>query len=331
MTVLAIDGGGTKTAAVITTLEGQVLAQVQAERSNPTTMTPDEFRLIMTGILDDLCKQNKDAYKALSYAHAGMSGVTENNNEQLLRSTVEPHLPDGCGFTISNDSVNCLMAGTLGAPGIVQVAGTGAITYSLDENGGGQRTAGWGYLFDDEGSGFDLGIQALKKVFKAYDGRGAETQLTEKLLQHFEVESVPEIIEAVYGGEDHARSIVAPLGRYVTELFYRDAESASIVRGATKGFFHSIVSCFKKSTFSNSDIPVILAGGVFTDFELFRTELERLRAETDYLFRFRPLNMQPVGGAAIAPLNLTAAKAEAFARTFNDSYGVKLTQGKKFC
>lgn len=320
MTVLAIDGGGTKTAVVLTTLEGQVLAQVQAGSSNPTTMTSDEFMLLMTGLLDNLRKQDKAAYEALSFAHAGMSGVTENKNEKLLRSTMEPHLPNGCRFTISNDSVNCLMAGTLGRAGIVQVAGTGAITYSLDENGGEHRTAGWGYLFDDEGSGFDLGIQALKKVFKAYDGRGAETQLTDKVLQHFGVEAVPEIIEVVYGGENHARNIVAPLSSYVTGLFHRDSEAASIVRQAAEGFFNSIVSCYKKSVFSDSDIPVILAGGVFTEFELFRTELERLRAKTDYLFRFMPLNMQPVGGAAIAPLKLNPNEAEAFARTFNGSY-----------
>jgi len=326
VTILAIDGGGTKTAVALTTLEGKVLAQAQTGRSNPTTMTTDQFSSTMTGLLEEIRWQNQKAYDALSYAHAGMSGVTENNNEPLLRNTVEPHLPDGCRFSISNDSVNCLMAGTLGSPGIVQVAGTGAITYSLDERGQEHRTGGWGYLFDDEGSGFDLGIQALKKVFKAYDGRGAATQLTDRLLRHFGVDTVPEMIGIVYGEEEHSRNIVSRLGSYVTELFYKDEEAASIVRQASERFFHSIESCFKKSVFHSSEIPVILAGGVFTDFKLFHSELERLRGKTDYQFRFKPLYMQPVGGAAIAPLKLTAPEAEAFADTFNRSYRSKINQ-----
>ena len=43
------------------------------------------------------------------------------------------------------------------------------------------RVGGWGYVLGDEGSGYDIGRQALVAIMKSYDGRGKSTQLTEAL------------------------------------------------------------------------------------------------------------------------------------------------------
>ncbi|WP_040226916.1 N-acetylglucosamine kinase [Bhargavaea cecembensis] len=323
MTVLGIDGGGTKTAAVVCGLDGQVLARAEAGPSNPTVMKADEFSAVLSGLFNELRARDGAAFGQISAAHFGMSGVTESGNERLVEETARQFLPDGCRLSVSNDSLNALMSGTLGAPGIVQVAGTGAVTYSLDDAGGEHRVGGWGWLAGDEGSGYDLGIRSLRSVFRAYDGRGPETGLTASVLGHFGVASVPELIPVLYGdgGGVHPRSRIAPLGRYVTELARTDEAAGGIVRVACDGFFDSIVACFRKSEFHGSEIPVVLAGGVFTDFGVFEEELEKLRAGSGFRFRFvRPV-LPPVGGAAIAPLGLDRRDAEAFAARFNGSYG----------
>ncbi|SIT72248.1 BadF/BadG/BcrA/BcrD ATPase family protein [Edaphobacillus lindanitolerans] len=321
MTILAIDGGGTKTAAVLCELDGRVLARLEAGPSNPTVMQPGEFVLALSEVFERLRSMEPEAFGRLAFVQAGMSGVTENGNERLVKEAADRFLPAGCRLSVSNDSVNALMAGTLGTPGIVQVAGTGAITYSLDEEGRAHRVAGWGYLFDDEGSGYDLGNQALRCVFRAYDGRGRETALTGAVLNHFGVPAVPDLIPLLYGsGGMHPRSLVAPLGRYVVELARTDEAAGSIVRRASEGFYECVVSCFRKSAFAGSDVPVVLAGGVFSDFELFFGELERLRSGSGHEFRFVRPKMPPVGGAAIAPLKLDLSEAEAFAEKFNGSY-----------
>ncbi|MET3576151.1 BadF/BadG/BcrA/BcrD ATPase family protein [Bhargavaea ullalensis] len=322
MTVLAIDGGGTQTAAVLCGLDGRVLARAEAGPSNPTVMSPGEFAAVLSGLIGRLRAADPEAFEQLAFLHAGMSGVMESGGGRLVREAAGKLLPAGCRLSVSNDSVNALMAGTLGAPGIVQVAGTGAITYSLDEAGAEHRVAGWGWLFDDRGSGFDLGIEALRSVFRAYDGRGAETALTRAVLKHFGVAEVPDLIPLLYGDEGvHPRSLVAPLGRCVVELAREDAAAGAIVRRACGEFWECVVSCFRRSAFSGSSVPVVLAGGVFSDFGLFRGELEQLRAGSGYEFRFVAPKMPPVGGAAIAPLELAPGAAEAFAEKFNETYG----------
>src|SRR5690625_7894553 len=73
-------------------------------------------------------------------------------------------------ITVHHDAVTALYSGTLGEEGIVQIAGTGAITFGLTNAGEEMRVGGWGHLFSDHGSGYMIGRDALEKVFLAYDG-----------------------------------------------------------------------------------------------------------------------------------------------------------------
>ncbi|MDQ0352328.1 N-acetylglucosamine kinase-like BadF-type ATPase [Alkalibacillus filiformis] len=43
---------------------------------------------------------------------------------------------------VANDAINALYAGTYGEPGIVQIAGTGSITYGINEEGKASRIGG---------------------------------------------------------------------------------------------------------------------------------------------------------------------------------------------
>ena len=103
--------------------------------------------------------------------------------------------------TVDHDAITALYSGTLGRPGIVQIAGTGAITYGINQNGERGRVGGWGHLFSDHGSGYAIGRDGLSAAFMAHDGLTEYTSLTELFLQHFEKEELPDIIRAIYQGE----------------------------------------------------------------------------------------------------------------------------------
>ncbi|UUZ96407.1 hypothetical protein LJK87_20105 [Paenibacillus sp. P25] len=62
-------------------------------------------------------------------------------------------MPEHTAWTIANDAVAALAAGTSGEAGIVLIAGTGSIAYGYDpETGEAVRAGGWGYLLGDEGA-----------------------------------------------------------------------------------------------------------------------------------------------------------------------------------
>jgi N-acetylglucosamine kinase-like BadF-type ATPase len=64
-------------------------------------------------------------------------------------------------------------------PGILLLAGTGSVAWARSADGRDARVGGWGQLVGDEGSGWALGIGALRAALRAADGRGGETTLTE--------------------------------------------------------------------------------------------------------------------------------------------------------
>lgn len=302
MYVLGIDGGGTRTTGIVADECGNVYMHVIAGRSNPNTLQQTEFEEVICGLARELKRQNEAIFNQLSVCFAGIAGVGESGRDKEVAALLGRELPAGTTVTVRNDAFNALYSGTLGGPGIVQIAGTGAVTLGINEKGEVARSGGWGYLFDDEGSGFYLGNEALKAVFRSFDNRGQATSLTDRITDFLVVENVPDIIGKVYGKE-HPRSVVAPLARLVLQEAQADDEVAKeIVESACEKMMHSIEACHDRLFDKNDSTAIVLSGGVFTDYELFEQKFSELSRQSIPNAIFRSTQVPPVGGAVLAGL-----------------------------
>lgn len=323
MYILGIDGGGTKTTALIADEYGNVYSQAITGRSNPNTLSEEQFEHVIIDLLNQLRENNKDIFNRIEVCFAGMAGVGESGRDEKMKSLLLQHLPLNSLVIVQNDAVNALYSGTLGSPGIVQIAGTGAITIGLNENKKMVRVGGWGYLFDDEGSGFYLGNEALRAAFQHYDGRGMDTALTEAIIKHFEVKAVPDLIEKIYG-KDHPRSVIAPISRYVVKLAEQGDQIANkIIEKACKKMMQSIKSCHSQLFNRDHHTSVILSGGVFTNDVIFIEHFQKLSIESNPNLKFSKTLIPPVGGAIAAGLRAVQKNIEPnFVEILNN--GVKL-------
>ncbi|MET4562531.1 N-acetylglucosamine kinase [Lysinibacillus parviboronicapiens] len=321
MYVLAIDGGGTKTSAVICDEHGCIYAKVITSRSNPTAMDAKSFELTIHNLLQKLQAQNPQIFAALHSCFAGMAGVKERQAEEKVNAIIRQYVDKTTAVVIENDALIALYAGTLGQEGIVQIAGTGAITMGYDNQRNYHRVGGWGYLFDDEGSGYDLGIQALKAVFQSYDQRAKPTALTDVLLQHFSMEHVPQLIESIYG-KGHPRSVIAPLSRYVFQVADQgDAVANSLIQEACVKYYTAIKACYDYMTWEQTNIPVVLAGGVFSNRAYFVPKLEQLAAQERLPLHFISPILEPIGGAAVGAFNMENIQLDdQFVQAFQENY-----------
>ncbi|WP_419959965.1 BadF/BadG/BcrA/BcrD ATPase family protein [Psychrobacillus sp. BM2] len=302
MYVLGIDGGGTKTTAMVADKNGTVYMKAITRGSNLNTMTLKEFDIVISGLLLQLNVQNDEIYNQISICFAGMAGVGESGRDVEVASLLRKYLPKDIHIIIKNDALNALYAGTLGEAGIVQIAGTGSITFGVNDESKTVRSGGWGYLFDDEGSGFYLGNEALRAVFKEFDQRGPATLLTTAFLEYFEVNLVPDIIGKVYGSE-HPRSIIAPLSQLVVDAAMANDEIAkSIITHACTEMMCSIQSCHDQLFERNHATNIVLSGGVFTNTNFFIDYFHQLAKEKLPNIRFKRALVSPVGGAVIAAL-----------------------------
>src|SRR5690606_32133686 len=79
-------------------------------------------------------------------------------------------------------------------PGLLVIAGTGSVAWGRAEDGRAARAGGWGHLLGDEGSGYALGLEALRAVVRAHDGRAPETTLRDAVLSHARARAPEELI-----------------------------------------------------------------------------------------------------------------------------------------
>lgn len=326
MYVLGIDGGGTKTTGIVADEFGNVYMHAVTGRSNPNTLQQEEFEEVICGLVRELKEQDDATFNQLSICFAGIAGVGESGRDAEVAALLARELPAGTKVIVRNDAFNALYSGTLGGPGIVQIAGTGAVTLGINEKGDTARSGGWGYLFDDEGSGFYLGNEALKAVFRSFDNRGPTTSLTERVTEYLAVQNIPDIIGKVYGKE-HPRSVVAPLGRLVLQEAQADDEvSKGVVEKACVEMMHSIEACHRRLFDSNHTTSIVLSGGVFTDADLFAGRFRELAQHSLPNAVFQTSKVPPVGGAVLAGLAeaLTTVTPE-FASRLNEQLQERVT------
>src|SRR5699024_2233398 len=128
----------------------------------------------------------------------GISGTGHPRARQTVHQALSETMPSARSMAVDNDAIIALYSGTLGQPGIVQISGTGSITYGINHDGERDRVGGWGHFIGEKGSGFRLGSDALQAAFVANDPAGSATMLEESIRHFFRKQSLPDIIPEIY-------------------------------------------------------------------------------------------------------------------------------------
>lgn len=174
---IGIDGGGTKTEAILTNREGRVMARALTDATNPNDVGVETSVTRMTWLTQQLLSQT-DIAPSKTYLFAGISGAL--NHQKALTEGLCQAMPDLAHVEIGSDIINLMYAELPMGDGACVICGTGSACFLRCDDVL-YRIGGWGYLLDSAGSGYDLGRMALEYALKAYDGRGSETVLTDLL------------------------------------------------------------------------------------------------------------------------------------------------------
>jgi N-acetylglucosamine kinase-like BadF-type ATPase len=99
--------------------------------------------------------------------------------------------------------------------GVTVDAGTGSIARGWTPDGHQAGAGGWGATLGDEGSGYWIGLQAMRAICEAQDGRTEETGLAQLVFEHFGFRDVWDMVFQVSYGmvrptEDNALPRVGP-------------------------------------------------------------------------------------------------------------------------
>ena len=295
---LGIDGGGSKTAAVIVDTGGIRRGQGHAGSANYHAV----------GLEAAVANFNQAAAQAAAEAGctlplaAGWIGIAGHDSSADHDLLLPYFYPLASAVRLTNDA-ELVLAALDQAIGVALIAGTGAIAVGRDGSGSYKRTSGWGHILGDEGSGYYVGHLALQAVVRALDGRGPSTLLERSLLDHWKLHSADELLTQVYhhaGKAEIAR--IAPLVFEVARSA-RDSVATRIMRQAARELALAALTVANELDFARDELPLALGGSLL----LFEAEY---RAHALQLIRRRrqvsdvTLVTEPALAAALAARTL---------------------------
>jgi N-acetylglucosamine kinase-like BadF-type ATPase len=296
---LGVDGGGTRTRALLVAADGAVLGAGEAGSSNVNAAGFD-------AAVGALLEATRAAWasagigaRAVDAAFLGISGAANPATARRIeRAITEAGAVASGRCGVASDIEAALAGGIPGRPGMALIAGTGTFCLGRDGTGKLARCGGWGWLVDDEGGGAGLGRAALRAVFLAGDGRGAPTGLSSLVLAHAGVGGVLDLVPWIYGrpAQGPACAALAPL---VTRAAAEgDAVALGLLRdgaGALAGLVRRVV---EQLVWSGSP-ELILVGGLARSGAPYQPLVEEaLRTAVPGLRIVEPV-LTPVAGAAL--------------------------------
>ena len=212
---IGIDGGGTLSRLVAIDKDMNIIG---SHICGPTNITSVPYEKVFGNIQSLLSEFNAQTGTRIEDCRSiciGVAGAKTSDNASKT-AKIFRDLGFWGNLTIMNDAELVLIAETKGEPGLAIIAGTGSVGFAMDHSGDILRVGGWGHIIDDGGSGYRIGMDAIKATLMDFDGRGAKTALTDMIKSKFELEEIPQILGHIYT-DNFNKSKIAEIALLVSE------------------------------------------------------------------------------------------------------------------
>ena len=298
---VGIDGGGTKTEFVSFLADGTVLGRVVTERSNPNDVGGEACLNTLTAGISKLMQGTvpKAVFAGIAGAGAGdWKTVLSKSLSEKLGTTVWVDTDAACVLSLAPDPRHSAMV----------ISGTGSCVF-VRRGDQLYRLGGWGQLFDESGSAYDVGKDAIRHALAVEDGLEEESELFHRLCKALGT-PVFAAIPAIY---EKGRAYIASLAPIVCEEAER-GEPISL--GILEKNARRLAELLKLAGKRYGAEEFICAGGFFRG-DIFRTLVAEKSGCTLLDAKF-----PPVCGACIEVLcRMKRCVPEDFRENFEKSYG----------
>ena len=254
---VGVDGGGSKTLAVIVDTQGRERGRALAGSGNHAVVGLEQAVSQLRAAVEKAA-QAAGCRLPLQAAWFGVAGVDSSHDHDRLF----PHLSALALRVLLTNDAELVLGALDNRVGVALIAGTGAIGLGRNAQGDFARASGWGHLLGEEGSGYELGRQALISAVRAADGRGPQTLLLDRILEHWHLPDASGILAQVYPDADTAK--IARLSSLVyTAARAGDAVARAIVQRAVNELALVATTVSDKLRFSDQPLPLALGGSLF--------------------------------------------------------------------
>ena len=300
--ILGVDGGGTKTTVQIADCNGKLITEEKSGSSNYKSVGIENAKIninsAVLGAVRNLKASDKIFFKSSCF---GLSGNDSREDKSIYRKIIFnskiKHYLNSSKTIICNDTRIGLAAGSNSRNGIMIICGTGSNCFGINEEGKEAKVNGWDYILGDEGSGYEIGIKALRALMRAYDGRGSATLLSKTILEDLNIKNVSELIRWAYK-DSFSKDRIAAIAKTVCRTAEMEDEvSIGILKEEADEAVLSATTVINKLNLTDKEFDLVFVGNVFKCEKYFKAFLMKKLKDKFPKINFKPLTKKPVEGA----------------------------------
>ena len=275
--VLALDAGGTKTAAWLVEFGNgsthRVLGRGRSTAGNPLSIGFSEATRVITEAVGRAREDARQPAASISRAVLSIAGAIDPEvRSQFIQWGNEIGLAQQ--IAIVPDVLPVLAAGTPQCCGVALISGTGSAAFARSADGRTSLCGGWGYLLGDEGSGYAIGRAAVRGALDEEELNQPPRPLTAALLQFLKARSPKELTKTVYRSAD-SRATVASLAPLVIRAAEEgDLFAAAIVDAAARDLAALAARAARVVGLADGPFALAIAGGVLVGSKLLQNQLQ---------------------------------------------------------
>ena len=285
--VIGVDGGGTKTEASAYDSDGK--AMITSVKGFANLLNNKEIALdnIVSAIREII---DRFGTNDLSGVYLGIAGSEVGENAKIISDKIKNELK--IDSIVMNDSEIALKAMLKGKDGILTIAGTGSVAFGINKNIT-SKCGGWGNLLGDEGSGYSIAIDSIKRMILEEEHSIPQSELTKKIMIKLGIKSVDEITNFVYSSTKDEIASLTPIVARLGEVGDKIACEILINEGVELA--KTVESVYKKLKFESCSIALV--GGVIREAKVVRKAFEDYLRENIVIENIVDEDISPTIGA----------------------------------
>ena len=252
---LGIEGGGTRTVAILADAPGTPGRRLEAGAANLRLISDAQLRFQLRSLAEQLPSPAAVAI--------GLAGASTESDRARIRAAAAKVWP-GTPCLATNDLETALAAAATSSakPPRVRVlvlSGTGSCCYGRAADGRTAKAGGWGHLLGDRGSAYEIALNALKRVLCAFDRSGAWPQLGQRLLRVLLLNEPDQLTVWI---QSASKTDIADLAVEVFAAWKNhDKMAAEILAEAAERLAADAVACARRLARKAEAVQFVFAGG----------------------------------------------------------------------
>lgn len=271
---LGVEGGASHTVCLLSDGGGRILHRVEVGPCNILLLSDRQF----VGILREIKRAFADLPKpdAICLGLAGAHG--EEEFARILKGArkIWPHTPIKATHDLETalSSIESIRpSANPTPPRVLVLSGTGSCFLGKTHDGKWSRFGGWGHVIGDKGSGYEIGLRALKSCTFYFDRDGKWSRLGQRMLRALNMNSPRDLIP----WSPHAtKSEIAVLAKEVFEARReRDRIAKDILDGAASSLAKDAISCARKLVPQGTPVQFVFAGSILRKQPAFARQVAR--------------------------------------------------------